>query len=445
MTDTFQTDDFIRKPIAEKIIKLLVADSGLAPLVIDGTWGSGKTVFCQKLAHLAKESHPEIHWLYVDCFRFDDTDDPMTMLITSISSLIKDETAKKDFLKHSIPIAKVLSKVALKSLVSITLKANTDEIGQEIENALTDGGDDLIDLGIKKVFEDFEKVEEKLALFKKSLNTITKDKKMVLILDELDRCKPTFALSIFEKIKHVFDVEGVQFVITTNLRQLGSMVRKQYGHEMDAELYLNKFYRFSITLSETHTTNAITHRQNSYVLFRKNAIADQHLKSSFENIEGAISAIFEHLFEKDRISLRDAEKFYLKIKILKAVDAKNSIDDNSPWPYACIILLGIYIQTFKPDFTTKLLSDNVKPEDINFFFGLTPEALNEYNYTDPQLTFYAIFLSYICTDFYKQQVTEDNQRVVDADIRKIFSRGFTPNRDRKLSMLKDVIRDLQFL
>jgi hypothetical protein len=71
---------------------------------------------------------------------------------------------------------------------------------------------------------------------------------LIFIVDELDRCKPPFALDVLEKIKHVFSVEGVHFVLVTHLTQLETFVRLTYGAEIDALTYLQKFYNLIVHL-----------------------------------------------------------------------------------------------------------------------------------------------------------------------------------------------------
>jgi len=65
---------------------------------------------------------------------------------------------------------------------------------------------------------------------------------MIFIVDELDRCKPPFALELLEKIKHVFSVAGIHFILVTHLTQLETSVRYNYGTDIDARTYLQKFY-----------------------------------------------------------------------------------------------------------------------------------------------------------------------------------------------------------
>ena len=73
---------------------------------------------------------------------------------------------------------------------------------------------------------------------------------MVFIIDELDRCRPTYALSILERMKHIFAANGVCFVLVTHLTELTAMVQRAYGL-INAPSYLEKFYHRRIRFRET--------------------------------------------------------------------------------------------------------------------------------------------------------------------------------------------------
>ncbi len=73
---------------------------------------------------------------------------------------------------------------------------------------------------------------------------------LVIIIDELDRCSPTFALSVLERMKHFFSVPNVHFVLGANLHQLQNSVRAAYGDHIDAVGYLHKFVHVSMPLMD---------------------------------------------------------------------------------------------------------------------------------------------------------------------------------------------------
>lgn len=143
-----ERDEFNRKPIAERLIQLFESPLNISPAVLDGPWGSGKTEFCSKLINLIKEKESKLICVYIDAYKFDHSDDPLIMMISNIASAISDEDQKQNYFKKAIPIAKVLGKTVVKAGFSWLLKTNTDGVIEKIDDALSDGGNDLIDKGV---------------------------------------------------------------------------------------------------------------------------------------------------------------------------------------------------------------------------------------------------------------------------------------------------------
>lgn len=92
-------DEYKRKSIAEKIIKLITSDIDTSPMIIDGSWGTGKTEFCYKLINLLNESNPEYKTVYVDAFNEDHTDSPILTVLAAIVTLLP-ETERPALLKR---------------------------------------------------------------------------------------------------------------------------------------------------------------------------------------------------------------------------------------------------------------------------------------------------------------------------------------------------------
>ena len=92
----------------------------------------------------------------------------------------------------------------------------------------------------EKAMDNFRTELEKFA-------TAKKGKPLVFFVDELDRCRPIFAVEVLEKIKHVFDVHGVFFVIAVNKNELQKILRAVYG-DIDVTVYLRRFFDFEFVL-----------------------------------------------------------------------------------------------------------------------------------------------------------------------------------------------------
>ena len=111
---------------------------------------------------------------------------------------------------------------------------------------------------LSKASENFWKKEDgrraAMKEFRTALKKLTEPdndgipQKIVIIIDELDRCRPDYALTMLEVIKHFFAVDNVHFVLGVNLNELQNSVRSRYGAEIDAGKYLQKFInvKFSV-------------------------------------------------------------------------------------------------------------------------------------------------------------------------------------------------------
>lgn len=373
-------DEFQRESIAKNLIKLFESDTiNISPTVIDAPWGSGKSEFCHKLKNLANESGTKNKYIYIDAYRYDHSDDPLLMLITSITINEKRLKIKNDIIKKAIPVFKVMGKVFTRATVSLLLRQNADNIVAEIAEAIDSKADDALDSGVEKIFEDFEKAEASLKLFQDALERASKSRPLVIIIDELDRCKPTFALDLLEKLKHVFDIKGVQFLLSTNIKQLESAVKKQYGHEIDAETYLGKFFKLKVHLPESYSTDRHHYHDNAYTLFAKSLrkISDYETISSDNNL---VMKKFKYLINKDRRSLRDVEKYIYNLKIYNTLAPQiMRVSKDTLSGYSALYMLAVYIHTFDTRFKRKLLDGTYTEEDLSLFFRMEKGHLSPEN------------------------------------------------------------------
>ena len=72
--------------------------------------------------------------------------------------------------------------------------------------------------------------------------------RMVVFVDELDRCSPSFAIQLLERVKHFFEIKGVIFVFSVNVKELQHTIKKFYGEQFDATKYLSRFFSISVSI-----------------------------------------------------------------------------------------------------------------------------------------------------------------------------------------------------
>ena len=68
------------------------------------------------------------------------------------------------------------------------------------------------------------------------------------MIDELDRCRPSYAIELLESAKHIFSVDGVVFALSTNRQQLEASIKGVYGDSFSATDYLERFFDISFRL-----------------------------------------------------------------------------------------------------------------------------------------------------------------------------------------------------
>ena len=73
---------------------------------------------------------------------------------------------------------------------------------------------------------------------------------LIVMIDELDRCRPTYAIEVLEVAKHSFSVENIVFVLAINRSELAHSIQVIYGDRFDAEGYLRRFFDIEFQLPD---------------------------------------------------------------------------------------------------------------------------------------------------------------------------------------------------
>ena len=106
-------------------------------------------------------------------------------------------------------------------------------------------------------------------LIKEFLESILEERgdRLVVFVDELDRCKPDYAVRLLERIKHYFSNDRITFVFSINSLELQHTIKKYYGENFDASRYLDRFFDLRMSLPSIDITkfyNTIDFHEKSY-------------------------------------------------------------------------------------------------------------------------------------------------------------------------------------
>ena len=399
---TFDTqDEFNRKPIAENIIRLLTSDIDLSPMVIDGGWGTGKTEFCQKLIRLMQQQHPDYQPVYIDAFRSDHSGEPLLALLAEIIKACTPEDTgeqpseqRKNITRKVAKAAGFVMKTVAKAAVGHVLKQNTDDLAEGLQQIINDGQDAdslaetvtdaaatiasyTIDATVEALLKEQIEAEKNLETLKACLKELAAEKPIILFIDELDRCRPDYAVDMLEVIKHVFDVENVKVVLVTNTKQLRAAINHRYGVEVDAHKYLNKFLKYSFTLPDKvavpfEVERALVSVEYFKQLIRKSHIADQ-LKDLIE--ENNIMSSISDMIEGGHISLREVEQLVQVLEIYYSLSQE--LNRKLIWEYKLPRIIAIFIFCFCPSLIDDINQNITKSQGFNQYRKYWEKCINE--------------------------------------------------------------------
>lgn len=272
-------------------------------LAVDSAWGRGKTYFLKNWKEdLEGKGYPVV---YFDAWANDFSEDPLVALISELHAglapIYKELPAahqitlniKKQALKVSKVGGKVLLNLLLKKVAGESLEGIRDyfadedmgpdsetevESPQEFAHTAADRKalDKAIDALTNAAFKEHTSKKRAIAEFKKSVASLLdaiklqmKAKKLPLFIfvDELDRCRPNFAVEVLEVVKHLFDVPGVYFVIATHIEQLAASINVLYGEKFDSRQYLKRFFHQEYVLPDPEPLKFVQYLYQLYQPF----------------------------------------------------------------------------------------------------------------------------------------------------------------------------------
>ena len=400
-----ERDEFKRKSIAEKVISLLQANIDISPMVIDGSWGTGKTEFCHKLINLmhGNDTH---HLIYIDAFKADHADEPLMTVLAEVIKVLPDDESKQSFMKKALPAVRYGLKTITKAGISHLLRQDVADVADDFDKQIQGAADKAIDATVESVLKDHVKADKNLKALQTALAEIAATKPIILFVDELDRCRPNFAIDMLETIKHTFDVEGVSFVLITNSQQLKASINHCYGQAVDSQRYLDKFVKFTMTLPEIVDIGSMSESFTSIEHY-KILVQNSSVLREFNLSDHAAIRTLSILIKVNNLSLREIESIVRHIEIYSTLTDKLYLTRGSLFSYTVITVLAIAIYCIKPEIANSILLKNLDAESFGQLLGV--DKLSSLNGNRPSETEVICFA--VCTGAYRKsssyQPTED--------------------------------------
>lgn len=319
----------------------------ISALALNGDWGSGKTFFIKQAIMLLKWRNPDsdlsadyraqldslvkndqssltepvlsgpYRTVYYNAWLYDDHNDPIRSLLYFLSVTFGMQYGVRS------PKAAELFSGAVQTLAKWK-GLDLDALAESLRS-----GDSLEEI------KDLESI--KVSLQEAFHDLLGDTYSLLIFVDELDRCSPTYAVRFLERVKHFFDCPKVKFVFATNLRQLGATIQNFYGATFDSTKYLNKFFDFTMELPTVSSDSYLQRQgylQNDHVYQELCTYLIRYFRFSIRDIN-----IFLSMADKMEPRIRELLNTYWRWKGSKAfsylffppVLAALSLDDRAAY------------------------------------------------------------------------------------------------------------------
>lgn len=395
----------------EYLTNLITKVSGNYTLAINDRWGRGKTTFVKMWEASLKQKG--YHTIYLNAWENDIVSEPLVCILGEILPLITDDSSKAKLLEHSTALVKNWKKLVpevVKSLAML-LSPFIGDLPKEITDSLINAPED----SLRKEIEGYKEQQTEILQFKQNLAECIQKKcekkPLIFIVDELDRCRPDYAVDLLEKVKHFFSVEGIVFVLAIDKDQLISSIKGRYGSEsIDGNAYLKRFIDFEYTPKDPNMKDFCTYLYYYMGMDEFLESRERIQKTGNRDEKEIFLSVATQLYAQKGLSLRDVERMFSHIRLALLMLPENKIGLQF---MAGMLTLLTFLKTYEPNFYARMKN---KELEIQSFVDQLCEIFHE-NLSKPADDFYFfyIFLSLIFFyyDYKKNPRTPDSLTRID--------------------------------
>ena len=345
-------------------------------LALNADWGAGKTTLIRMWRNFIEQQGGKS--LYFNAWETDFVEDPLIALMGELKVVFPDSS--KDLISKCGRVAAKVGGTLIKDILKKSTGIDSD--------AISAGIDEVTSICIENINE-YENSKRELDEFRTALIEFvaseTNEKPIIFFIDELDRCSPHYAIKVLERVKHLFEVPNIAFVVSVNINQLQYAVEGFYGSaKINGKEYLRRFIDLEYTLPDPDFENYVK------VLF-ENFEFDSFFKTSANS--GILSRDQEEivkltaidLLSKSNLSLRSINKIMANYRL---VLYGYSPDTTTPLD---LVFFLCFIKILHPDIYRKIKNYEYSLQDLLYTLenNLSPSlfADKEFQYTDKRMAY----------------------------------------------------------
>ncbi len=409
--DPYNGDLLDRKMCGEVLEGLAKTFSSGCVIALDGKWGTGKTTFVRMWGEYMKRNGYTV--LSFNAWESDFVLDPLICLISEFKKATV--VAGKDNVEK---LTKAVAKISFAMLPALVGQIAKHLTGVDFQDMAKDAMSETVNI-LNRCVDDYAKQRESLDDFRVALSeyveSVRQEKPVIFIIDELDRCNPNYAVKTLERIKHLFSVKNVVYVLAIDREQFCHSIRGYYGSEkIDADDYLRRFIDIQYPLPIGNIDKLIPS------VLQKFDITESILKknrSSYNSLD-LFEEYVKMLYQLKSMSIRQLEKWLLHTRLVLC-STKRHISPET-------ILFLVYLRLFESDFYRHFVLSEIDDQEVIYFFErIIPDAFFDVD-NKVSMTTYSVIAELIRSryrnnddTFYKRVLSKEGNLIVKLSTDKI--------------------------
>ena len=304
-----ERDDIIQENLMIKEFNSKIENTNFHIYGLKGKWGVGKTTFIRLWEKsLNKNKFSVVH---IDAFEKDYIQEPFEIIFSAFKEFMKENNISNLDAKGVIDCAKKIGFATLKGAGAMLINKF---IFKDDQKVFADTFLNAFDYDSNSQDEDM--CEKLKSLLKKIVEKVG-GKKLYIVVDELDRCRPDFALEILEKIKHFFVIDGVKFILIYNPILFKGIVMQKYGcASEESESYFNKFIEYEIPFVINPNVLGDYIAYEVKLLSEQGCLLDSNVGYYVSRSSKIIAEVLIYFNQK---SLRQIRKFIASVRLFEDV------------------------------------------------------------------------------------------------------------------------------
>lgn len=306
-------EDFLdRKGTIENLSNLVMSTKESLVMSINADWGAGKTTFVKLWQkHLITQG---VHSIYFSAWEDDFSKEPLISILGEINSYINQHFGKKDKdTTYKLDAVKNMGGKILRRGVPAALKGLTGGV-LDFDKSIEDAIGAMAEQTAKELIERYSQEKEITQKFREAIKTllekIDKDKPFIIFIDELDRCRPLYAIELLERVKHIFGIEGLVFVLSIDKTQLAESIKSQYGN-IDTNNYLRRFIDLEFTLQNPSIDKFCEGLYQKYTI--ETILQNKNIQSTLTRMDD--KEILKYLALEWHLTLREIEHLFIRLGV----------------------------------------------------------------------------------------------------------------------------------